>query len=96
MIELHYFPSNASMAPHILLQELGVDFQLRLVDRNRNEHKSPEFLKLNPNGLLPVLCNDDLVLHETAAILLHLADTHPDVGLVPPLAPGSARSPTSG
>lgn len=85
MIELHYFPSNASMAPHILLQELGVDFQLRLVDRNRNEHKSPEFLKLNPNGLLPVLCNDDLVLHETAAILLHLADTHPDVGLVPPL-----------
>jgi glutathione S-transferase len=85
MIELHYFPSNASMAPHILLQELGVDFQLRLVDRNRNEHKSPEFLKLNPNGLLPVLCNDDLVLHETAAILLHLADTHPDAGLVPPL-----------
>jgi glutathione S-transferase len=85
MIELHYFPSNASMAPHILLQELGVDFQLRLVDRNRNEHKSPEFLKLNPNGLLPVLCDDDLVLHETAAILLHLADTHPDAGLVPPL-----------
>ncbi len=85
MIELHYFPSNASMAPHILLQELGVDFQLRLVDRNRNEHKSPEFLKLNPNGLLPVLCDGDLVLHETAAILLHLADTHPDVSLVPPL-----------
>ncbi len=85
MIELHYFPSNASMAPHILLQELGVDFQLRLVDRNRNEHKSADFLKLNPNGLLPVLCDGDLVLHETAAILLHLADTHPAAGLVPAL-----------
>jgi len=83
MIELHYYPSNASMAPHILLQELGIDFQLRLVDRNRNEHKSPAFLKLNPNGLLPALCDGDLVLHETAAILLHLADTHADAGLVP-------------
>ncbi|TXD69056.1 glutathione S-transferase, partial [Mitsuaria sp. TWR114] len=92
MIELYYFPSNASFAPHVLLQELGVPFQLRLVDRDRDEHKSPEFLKLNPNGLLPALRDTrqgELVLFETAAILLHLADTHPEAGLMPPL--GSAE-----
>ena len=76
MIELHYFPSNASFAPHILLEELGVPFTLRTVDRANNEHKSPAYLKLNPNGLIPVLVDGDLVLYETAAILMHLADCH--------------------
>lgn len=91
MIELYYYPSNASFAPHVVLHELGVPFQLRLVDRDKDEHKSPEFLKINPNGLLPALRDtrqagqDDLVLFETAAILLHLADTHPDAGLMPAL-----------
>ncbi|WP_343636518.1 glutathione S-transferase family protein [Roseateles sp.] len=92
MIELFYYPSNASFAPHVVLHELGVPFQLRLVDRDKDEHKSPEFLKINPNGLLPALRDTrqgELVLFETAAILLHLADTHPDAGLMPAL--GSAE-----
>lgn len=83
MIQLHYFPSNASLTPHLLLQELGVPFELRLVDRAANAHKSPEYLKLNPNGLIPVLVDGDLVLYETAAIVLHLVDTHPQAGLAP-------------
>lgn len=88
MIELYYYPSNASFAPHVLLHELGVPFQLRLVDRDKDEHKSPEFLRINPNGLLPALRDTrhgELVMFETAAILLHLADTHPDARLLPPL-----------
>jgi len=83
MIQLHYFPSNASLTPHLLLEELGVPFELRLVDRAANAHKSPEYLKLNPNGLIPVLVDGDLVLYETAAIALHLVDTHPQAGLAP-------------
>ncbi len=83
MIQLHYGPGNANMAPHIALQELGVPFELVLVDRANNAHKSPEYLKLNPNGLIPVLVDGDLVLYESAAILLHLADSHPAGGLVP-------------
>jgi len=74
MIELHYYPSNASMAPHILLHELGLAFTLQLVDRSRQAHKDPAYLALNPNGLIPVLRDGDLVLFETAAICLHLAD----------------------
>ena len=85
MIQLHYYPSNASMAPHILLRELGTPFELLRVERDKGAHKSPAYLKLNPNGLIPVLVDGDLVLYETAAILLHLADTHPDAGLAPAL-----------
>lgn len=83
MIELHYAPSNASITPHILLEEMGVPFTLKRVDRANNAHKSPEYLKLNPNGLIPVLVDDDLVLYETAAICLYLTDKYPEFGLAP-------------
>lgn len=86
MLQLYYHPTDASMAPHMLLEELGVPFELVLVDRANQAHKSEHYLRLNPNGLIPVLVDDDLVLYETAAILLHLVDTHPAAALAPPLA----------
>ena len=97
MYKLHYYPSNANLAPHILLEEIGAPYELLLVDRTNNAHKSPEYLKLNPTGRIPVLIdsNDganagtdagEMVLFETAAICLHLADRHPDAKLAPPLA----------
>ena len=85
MLQLHYHPTDASLAPHLLLEEIGMPFELRLVDRSVNAQKSPAYLKLNPNGLIPVLVDADLVLYETAAICLHLADTHPGAGLAPAL-----------
>lgn len=84
MLTLHHYPSTASMIPHIVLEELGVPYRLQLVDRTRDAHKAPEYLKLNPNGLIPVLQDGGLVLYETAAICLHLADTHPQARLAPP------------
>lgn len=89
MIQLHYHPSDASLMPHIFLEELDVPFELLFVDRSRNAQKSPEYLRLNPNGLIPVLVDGSLVLYETPAILMHLADTHPASGFMPPL--GSAE-----
>ena len=83
MLQLHYFPSNASITPHVLLEEMGLPFDLKLVDRANHAQKSPEYLKLNPNGLIPVLVDGDMVLYETAAICLHLTDTHPQMGLAP-------------
>lgn len=85
MTTLHYFPGNASMAAHMLLREIGAPFELALVDRTANAHKSPAYLKLNPSGTIPVLVDGDLVLHEAAAILLHLCDSHPQARLAPPL-----------
>jgi len=83
MIQLHYYPGNASFVPHLLLEELGVPFELLYVDRAVAAHKSPAYLRLNPNGLIPVLVDGSLVLYETAAICLHLADTHPQARLAP-------------
>jgi glutathione S-transferase len=83
LIRLHYYPSTAAMVPHILLEEIGVPYERVLVDRGVDAHKSPDFLRLNPNGLLPVLVDGDLVLYETAAIALHLCDMHPGAQLAP-------------
>jgi glutathione S-transferase len=87
MIQLHYYPGNASLIPHVLLEELGLPFELQYVDRAQSAQESPAYLTLNPNGLIPVLADGDLVLYETAAICLHLADAHAQAGLVP--APGT-------
>lgn len=85
MIRLHHYPSTAAMIPHILLEEIGCAYERVFVDRGAGAHKRPEYLRLNPNGLLPVLEEGELVLYETAAIVLHLCDTHPDARLAPPL-----------
>ncbi|HUN99812.1 MAG TPA: glutathione S-transferase family protein [Bradyrhizobium sp.] len=83
MYQLHYFPSNANAAPHMVLEELGQKYELVLVDRAKNAQKSKEYLKINPNGRIPALVDGDLVLFESAAIVLHLIDRHPEAGLAP-------------
>jgi glutathione S-transferase len=85
MIQLYYHPGNASLAPHVLLEEIGAPFELVFVDRANAAHKSPGYLKLNPNGQIPVLVDGDFILYEAAAICLHLADRFPEAKLVPPL-----------
>ena len=71
------------MVPHILLEEIGQPYERVLVDRTVGAHKTPEYLRLNPNGLIPLLTDGDLVLYETAAIVLHLCDTNPHAHLAP-------------
>ena len=83
MYTLHYFPANASLMPHMLLRELGVPFELVLIDRAKEGHKSAEYLKLNPTGRIPLLVHDGKPIYETAAISLYLADNHPEAGLAP-------------
>lgn len=83
MYKLYYYPGNANLAPHMLLEELGVAYELALVDRERNAHQSAEYLRLNPNGRIPTLVDGGLVLYESAAICLHLVDRHPEAGLAP-------------
>ncbi|MDE2333967.1 MAG: glutathione S-transferase family protein [Rhodospirillales bacterium] len=84
VLRLHYYPSNASLAPHIALREIGVPFELVLVDRAAQAQHAPAYRRLNPTGRIPTLEDGDLVLWETAAILLHLGERFPAAGLVPP------------
>jgi glutathione S-transferase len=73
----------------MLLEEIGAPYELILVDRTNNGHKSKEYLKINPNGRIPTLEEGDLVLFEAAAIMLHLVDQHPEADLAP--RPGTSE-----
>ncbi|MGA0281294.1 MAG: glutathione S-transferase N-terminal domain-containing protein, partial [Paracoccaceae bacterium] len=73
---LHYAPDNASLIVRLALLELGLPFKTRLVERRTHAQRSPEYLKLNPNGRIPVLETPQATMFETGAILLWLADTH--------------------
>ncbi|WP_143872452.1 glutathione S-transferase family protein [Catenovulum sediminis] len=83
MYKLYYQPGWSSMAPHFLLAEMGVEFQLKLVDVEAKEHKSPDFLKLNPTGRIPVLTDNSLALFESAAICLYVCDKEPQTQMMP-------------
>ena len=83
MIQLHYTPSTAAMAAHIVLEEIGVPFEKILVDTAAGAHRTDSYRKLNPNCTVPVLVDGGLVLYESAAICLHLCDAHPEAALAP-------------
>ncbi|WP_295516153.1 glutathione S-transferase family protein [uncultured Stenotrophomonas sp.] len=78
--------STASMVVHWLLIELEIEHDLVLLDFEKREHKSAEYLALNPAGVVPTLMIDGQVLTEAPAIALYLADRHPEAALLP--APG--------
>lgn len=86
---LYYAPSTAALVVHWLLIELEIPHRLQPLDFERREHKSPEYLQLNPAGMVPTLVLDGEVLTESAAIVMHLADLCPDAHLAP--APGTAE-----
>jgi glutathione S-transferase len=73
------------------LQELGVGFEAVTVNMLKGEHRSPEFLKINPAGKLPVLVDGDLVLTESIAIVLYLAEKYAGKGLMPADLAGRAE-----
>lgn len=84
-LRLHWRPGTAAMAPHAALAEIGADYELVLVERDAQGRSTEAYLRLNPAGLIPTLEDGDLVLTESAAILLHLGDRFPEAALTPPL-----------
>ena len=86
MYTLHWSPETGSFAPHAALEEAGAEYRLVEVDLQGGAHHSEEFLALNPRAQVPVLTlPDGTVLTESAAMMLHIADCHPEAGLFPPV-----------
>ncbi len=83
MLIFHFAPGTSSMAVHIALHEVGCAFESRVLSIHRTETLTPEFLKINPVGQVPVLEVDGRVLTEVAAILFYLARRYPEAGLLP-------------
>lgn len=82
-MKLYEFGPTRSIRARWMLQELGVDFEAVSVDLTRREHCNPDFLELNPAGKVPVLIDGGLVLNESVAIVLYLAEKYPDRGFIP-------------
>ncbi len=74
MIRLYTAPTPNGRKVSIALEELGVPYEVTRVDINADEHPTAEFLALTPNHKIPVLDDDGLVIWESGAILLHLAE----------------------
>ena len=83
MYRLYWDSGAANMAPHAALEEIGASYELSRVDLENDQQHSPEYLALNPQGVVPTLVFGDTVMTESHAILLHLAEAHPEAGLAP-------------
>ena len=80
---LYYAPGAASFLVHWLLIEVDAPYELRLVDTAARQQKTPGYLALNPNGVVPTLVVDGKPRYEAAALAMLLADRHPRAGLAP-------------
>lgn len=93
MTTLCYAAKTCAIGIHVLLEEIGKPYDLRVVDFSKKEQKSPEYLAMNPKGKVPALIRDDgSVLTEFAAIALWLAMTNPEKKLLPTDPEGIART----
>jgi glutathione S-transferase len=82
-MRLYEFAPTRSIRVRWTLQEIGVPFESIRIDLRVNEQRSAEFLKINPAAKLPALVDGDLVLTESVAIVLYLAEKYPEKQLLP-------------
>ncbi len=83
MLTLYYSPGACSLAPHILLEEIGAAFEARRVNLANGDHQKPAYLAINPHARVPTLVDGDFVLTETPAILSYLGHRFAETGLLP-------------
>ncbi len=89
---LYYSPGACSLAPHIMLHEVGVPFELRLADaRGKRLLENADYVAVNPRGRIPALFIDGFLLTENAAIMSYLALQCPQAGLLPQAPQARAR-----
>jgi glutathione S-transferase len=82
-MKLYEFGPTRSLRARWMLQELGVNFEAISVNLAAGEHHHPEFLRINPAAKVPVLADGDLILNESVAIVLYLAEKYPAHGFMP-------------
>lgn len=86
----YYSPMSTASITHLVIEELGVACEQVRVDLKKGDTKKPEFLKLNPNGKVPLIVHDGTAIWESAAITMYLGETFGVEKLLYP-PPGSMR-----
>jgi glutathione S-transferase len=82
-LTLYYAPMTCALVPYVTLTEAGTEFEVRPLNTRANQHKTPEFLSLNPKHKVPVLIIDGKPLTENVAIQIWIARTFPQAKLLP-------------
>jgi len=82
-MKLYYNPQSRAVIAKWMLDECGAEYEIVPIDFAKREHKTPEFLKINPAGKLPALVDGDTKVFEGAAICLYLGDKFPEANLAP-------------
>jgi glutathione S-transferase len=82
-MRLYGFAPTRTIRALWILRELDLDHEFIQVDLTKGEHRRPEFLAVNPAGKVPVLVDGDVVLTESVAIVLYLAEKHPKGAFLP-------------
>lgn len=83
MLKFYYAPGTCALAVHIALAETGADFEAIALDFSAKQQQTPDFLKINNKGRVPVLVTEQGVLTETPALLAFIAQIYPDAELAP-------------
>jgi len=92
MMKLYgFFRSSAAFRVRIALNLKGLDYEPSAVHLRRGEQRAPEFLKLNPQALVPALIDGERVLTQSLAIIEYLDEIHPARPLLPATPEGRAR-----
>lgn len=79
----HANHSTCSQKVRLCLAEKGLEFESQLVNLAMNEHLTPEYLKLNPNGVVPTLIHDDAVITDSGVICEYLDEVFPQIQMLP-------------
>ena len=82
-LTLYYAPMTCALVPYVTLTEAGAQFDVRNLNTRANQHKTPEFLALNPKHKVPVLVIDGEALTENVAIQIWIARAFPAAKLLP-------------
>ena len=82
-MKLYYNPQSRAVIAKWMLDECGANYEIVPIDLTKREHKTPEFLKINPAGKLPALVDGNTKVFEGAAICLYLGDKFPEANLAP-------------
>lgn len=83
MLTFYYAPQSCALATHIVLEQVGADYEAVRLDFKAAQQRSPDYLAINPKGRVPAIVTECGVLTETPALLLYLAQLHPEAGLAP-------------
>lgn len=84
-VSFFHAPQSRSAGTRALLEELGADYELHLLNLKEGQQRQPDYLAINPMGKVPAIRHGDALVTEQPAIFIYLADLYPQAGLAPPL-----------